>query len=29
VEALRHLAIWNIDVLALDNYIITKYDEKD
>jgi carbamoyltransferase len=29
VEALRHLAIWNIDVLALDNYIITKSDEKN
>lgn len=27
VEALRHLTIWNIDVLALDNYIITRLDE--
>ena len=29
VEALRHLAIWNIDAVALDNYIITKSDEKN
>lgn len=29
VEALRHLAIGNIDALALDNYIITRSDEKN